>query len=189
MTIIAVKDGIMAADSFSFSGGVGFPSAFPKITRGPRGLLGMAGGVNDCWAVSEWWSRDCTGDQPSLLKDNDGIVGLILKLDGTLWFIDDRLRPHPTTGPAAVGNNDAATFCEGALFSGMSAEEAVKLTIKHCAYAGGDVQVERIYDATPDRVAREKQFDLNQVRLRLASLEIDVGRLKRESDINGWETR
>ena len=144
MTIIAVKDGIMAADSFMFSGGVGFPSASPKITRGSLGLIGMAGGTNDCWAVSQWWRRGCTDASPTLLKGDDGIVGLILKLDGSVWYFDDRLRPHPSIGPAAVGNNDAATFCEGALFAGLSAEEAVRLTIKHCAYAGGDVQVERL---------------------------------------------
>lgn len=38
----------------------------------------------------------------------------------------------------------SAMFAFGALAAGSSAEEAVRLTIKWAAWAGGDVQVERV---------------------------------------------
>lgn len=145
MTIIAVKSGVMAADSHSFSDGTSFPCGFPKITRGPRGLIGIAGESNDCYRVSLWWKDGGEGDIPGLRQHHDSIADLILKPDGSVWFMDERLIPHPVTEPATTGEPDAATFTEGALHAGLSAEDAVRLAIIHCKSAGGEVQVERLH--------------------------------------------
>jgi hypothetical protein len=155
MTIIALKDGIMAADSHVFSGGTHWPAASPKITRGPQGLIGIAGSIVDCWMVAKWWELggrpQPVGDPPVnlLLKGPDGISAVILKNDGSAWYMDERCVPIPTVQPTVIGQEDAATFCEGALYAGLSAEDAVRLAIKHCKSAGGEVQVERLLPNEP----------------------------------------
>ena len=144
MTVICVKDGIMAADSYTFNGGSKWPSAFPKIARGKRGLLGLAGESNDCYQVLQWWSDEMPIDRTLLRKDDKSIIGLVLDNDGGVWILDERLTPHPTESLATIGNTEAASFCEGAMRFGASAEEAVKLAIQFCTFADGSVQVERL---------------------------------------------
>lgn len=151
MTVIAVKAGVMAADSHVFGGGTHWSTVLPKITRGPKGLIGVAGDCADCHMVARWWKD---GDQavrlPMLRQGREGIAALILMNDGSVWFMDERLEPYPTKDPAVTGQGDAATFTEGALHAGASAEEAVRLATVHTTSAGGEVQVERIDQ--PERI-------------------------------------
>jgi hypothetical protein len=144
MTVICVKVGTMAADSHVFTSGTHWEGAFPKITRGPKGLIGVAGPCTDCYLISQWWKNGGEGEIPGLLQGREGAAALILLNDGSLWFMDERLKPYPTSEPAVTGQPDASTFCEGAMLAGASAEEAVRLAIKHTTSAGGEVQVERL---------------------------------------------
>lgn len=145
MTVICVKNGIMAADSHTFSRGTKWESAFPKITRGPKGLIGVAGSSVDAYMIAQWWKAGgLAGATPHLGSGDEGPAALILLNDGTVWFMDDRLKPCPMSDPAVTGEMDAATFTEGALRAGLSAEDAVRLATKHCKSAGGEVQVERL---------------------------------------------
>ena len=65
-------------------------------------------------------------------------------VDGSVWFLDERLEPHPTAEPAVTGERTAATFCEAAMLAGLSAEAAVRLSIQYCVHVGGEVQVMRL---------------------------------------------
>ncbi len=144
MTVIAVKDGVMAADGFVWSGGIGSPVPFPKIVRGPNGLLGLSGPSVDCRMVRGWFANgERESQKPKGIGEDDrGIVGLILRPDGSVWYLDWRLFPVPDNELAVMGESDAATFVEGAMRAGASAEEAVRLAVYYCQSAGGIVQVE-----------------------------------------------
>jgi hypothetical protein len=123
-----------------------WPSAFPKITRGPNGLIGVTGNATDCYLVSRWWANGGYVSQrpEKLMQGEHGIGAIVLQDDGSVWFMDERLEPYPTPEPAVTGEGSASNFCEGAMHAGLSAEEAVRLAVKHCVHVGGDVQVERL---------------------------------------------
>ena len=143
MTIIAIKNGVMVADSFVNVIGRMYSGAEPKIKRGPGGLIGIAGSVVDLHLVGEWFARGevATARPDDLKSDDDAIEALILRPDGSVLWMDQRLLPVPTT-QTTVGYKVACDFCEGAMAAGLSAEDAVALTIRHCAYVGGPLQVE-----------------------------------------------
>jgi hypothetical protein len=149
MTVIAVKAGIMAADSMELSGDIRCSAGSPKITRGPGGLIGCCGLSVDCYTVSLWWVGGCDPAETERLlsrlsKGNAGFGGLVLRPDGTVWGIDEKLVQYPRSDIRAIGSDDSASFCMGAMHAGLNAEEAVRLTIENAIKVGGDVQVERI---------------------------------------------
>ncbi len=143
MTIICVKNGVMAADSYVFCGGIKWQAPVTKIFRHPQGLIGLSGEASDCYFVGRWWVSGGQSYPPKLQDGERSVGGLILDYEG-VWLIDHRLEKWPTIDSSSVGNGDATSFCEGAMHAGASAEEAVRLAIKHCVYVGGDVQVERL---------------------------------------------
>lgn len=149
MTIIAVKDGFMAADSESVTArGLRSPMPFPKIFRGPGGLIGMTGTLSDIWAVGQWFvSGELGGAKPDGLKVGEEGVGIIiLRPDGVVWHGNESLRFWPGENPSTTGMSTACYFCEGAMAAGMSAEEAVRLTISRVDHIGGPVQVEHLIE-------------------------------------------
>lgn len=137
----------MAADSASLQGSLIVNEHTKKIYRSRNGLFGAAGETNDCYRVGRWFEEgeDQAGKPDGLRSGEDSICGLILRLDGQVWFIDERLSPHPCGKTAtSLGGEQAVTFVEGAMAAGASAEEAVRLSLSRCGYVGGFVQVERI---------------------------------------------
>lgn len=146
MTIIAVKAGVMAADSESVDkSGLRSPMPFPKIFRGPGGLVGMTGTLADIWRIGKWFESGEPQQKPGNLKEGDEGVGIIiLRPDGVVWHGDERLDFWPGENPSTTGLSTACYFCEGAMAAGMSAEEAVRLTIGRVSHIGGPVQVERL---------------------------------------------
>jgi hypothetical protein len=160
VTIIAVKDGAMAADSESVTNrGLRSPMPFPKITRGPGGLIGMTGALSDMWAVSQWFAGgEKLEDKPTSLKQGEEGVGIIiLRPDGVVWRGDERLIFWKGENPSTTGMSTACYFCEGAMAAGLSAEDAVRLTISRVDMIGGPVQVEHL-GRFPARKAAEREL-------------------------------
>jgi hypothetical protein len=150
MTIIVVQGRTMAADSFSFRGGVGYPCAQPKIVRAPDGsLVGSAGSFPDIDLLKKWvidgmdWSKPPTFAYD---KDNDdnSIDNLWLRSTGELLRFGPAMKPYAISNPATVGINDACTLAEGMMMAGRSVEMAVAAVCERCAYVGGPIQVERL---------------------------------------------
>lgn len=54
MTVIAYKDGVIAADSCSFSGGRRYKTMHRKVSRCDLGLIGCAGRSSDCVLLHQW---------------------------------------------------------------------------------------------------------------------------------------
>lgn len=145
MTIVAYKDGVMAADSCSFSGGVRYKTMHPKVSRGVFGVVGCGGRSSDTVAAHEWFSAGMPPEHPPFSCDKDEPMAIMwAKPDGTLWWGDERLVFNQIEAPACIGEGAAANFCEGAMHAGASAERAVMLTIQHCIWTGGHVTVESL---------------------------------------------
>jgi hypothetical protein len=144
MTIIAFKDGVMAADTMLSS--YNSQSRAQKIIRLPDG--GVAGGCG-LWARAYSGLRylaeggDCD-DRPA----PDGMQGppcireasiLIAKPDGSLWLLEDEFPAFPLRDKvAAVGcGSEAAMMAMGL---GLSAIEAVAKVTKQDVLCGDPVQ-------------------------------------------------
>lgn len=152
LTIIAYKDGEMAADCGMWNGTREVRVPFPKITRAADGSLWAASGkAQDAWFLREWVIAGADmGNLPEFIgKDDERPSVIMAKSDGSLWSCQGELRLAPCAPVGCWGAGDASHFCEGALEAGLSAGDAVRLTIQHHLYAGIDVQIERIRVGDP----------------------------------------
>lgn len=140
MTIIAYRDGVMAADGVMWRGNVCLPAP-PKIKRLADGTLFAASGTS---AICQWFldafpNLRAPGG-PAVAADD--LSALIVCPDGSCLKCDFHLLPYTVLGPYhAVGAS--FEFVSGALAAGASAEQAVRLAIEHTDLCGGEVQVER----------------------------------------------
>ena len=146
MTIIAVKDGVMCADSEMDAGSRSYPVMRPKIARGPGGLAGATGYSSDCVAFCDWFAAGEDPEQRPAFAGtgDDELQALVLRPGGTVWRIGAKELPFQIPATYAIGGGYAWAFCEGLMVGGKSCEKAVKLTIKHFRSVGGKVQVERL---------------------------------------------
>ena len=153
MTVIAVKDGIVAADTMCKSGPMcnRLLPGFSKIRRLPDGsVMGGAGDLYDLLLMQEWMTGGMTEPRPKLKvapdKDNSLLV-VWAKTDGSIWVMDEQEGPMFQQKQAAMyasGEFGAAMFVEGAMAAGASAEEAIRLAIGCCHSVGGDVHTLKI---------------------------------------------
>lgn len=146
MTIICVKDGVMAADGIVRSGDLVGPVAFPKIVCLPDGrIIGTAGSAVDCYAAQQWFLTGEPDRRPSFYgtrADNNEVDILMLRPDGTVWRNGvgvDGFYPQPN--PTTIGGYAASLVAETAMACGRSAAQAVHLVGKMLAGFGGEVSV------------------------------------------------
>lgn len=139
MTVIAVKDGIMAADTGLWKGAAIYGHQ-RKIIRLTDGRLfaasGESGAVQECL---RWLNGEADRPTP---ETQDDFGALILAPDG-VWRIDYKyrlFRDHANF-PCCGAHSEMLI---GAMAAGASAEEAVCIAIRYGDSAAGDVQVERL---------------------------------------------
>lgn len=138
MTVIACRDGVMAADTAVWQGEVMVGRLNKIIRLDDRSLLAMAGDSSLAQVCRDWLNGD---HRPSPVGEFD-FGALWLRSTG-LFRIDHRFLAYADPGDyAAEGAHDE--FVLGAMAAGASAEEAVHLATKYCRRAGGEVQVERL---------------------------------------------
>lgn len=152
MTIIAIQGNTMVADSKQFVNGRSSPCPNGKIIRAPDGsLVGACGASVDTYALRVWVLAGMDFGTKLKMKyeatNDESILWLWLKLDGTVWMGDADLRLHPVANPVAMGMG--AEFVDGAMAAGADAEAAVRLAIGRIAYVGGAVQIERLDNGYP----------------------------------------
>jgi hypothetical protein len=118
----------------------------PKVLCCSLGLIGAAGRSSDVTAYQKWMSDGMPPDErPDFSNDKDeSLHGLWAKLDGTLWWTDERLVFHQIEAPGTLGEPRACAFVDGAMRAGMEADAAVRLALTHCVYVGGNVTVVRL---------------------------------------------
>lgn len=140
MTIIAYKDGILAADDAFVQEDMMWGTAEKIWKRNDGTLIGAHGEAGWCEKFKDWVLGGEEGDAPEAEKDGPGYsCGLIVRNDG-------RVEIHAPTGVLpfsgeyyAMGSGSALAL--GAMASGKSAAEAVGVAIQHCCWCGGGTTV------------------------------------------------
>jgi hypothetical protein len=142
MTLLAIKNGIFAADAGIFCDNM-MRGTRRKIVRLPDGsLFGASGAVSVIIKVEEWLASDCVVPPPDQVAE-ETFGGLMLKPDGSVWKVDHLMNIYPDFAEFHVEGSHCE-FLLGVMATGGSAEKAVRLGCKHCMWAAGPVQVERI---------------------------------------------
>jgi hypothetical protein len=148
MTIICVKDRIIAADTGGFQGSLLVEHNAMKIVRSGDDALGGACGESSATArFREWFSlskeyRRNPGAYPLTFEKDTAFDCLWLEPDGAIWRMDWAGRPW------RVASDFAATgapyeMALGAMLAGASAAAAVRICILNHAYAAGEVVTAR----------------------------------------------
>jgi hypothetical protein len=140
VTVIAFKDGIMAADTQETWGNAKVRVC--KLVRLPDGgVAGAAGEGAASQAALNWLASDGSLDGISdrTLPDINGAEILIARGDGSLWMLYNRFPGYPLLDKtAAIGcGSDAARM---ALAYGASAIEACQRVAKQDIFCGDPVQ-------------------------------------------------
>jgi hypothetical protein len=153
MTIICVKDGIVAADGSSWLADVLLQTDARKIVRSLDGALGGSAGNTSETAIFRRWFATTSSldersalrpkDDPLVLNDKSGFAAIWLEPDGEVWQMDYDGRPY-SIGREAQALGVAWRFALGAMCAGLSAEQAVRLCIERHGGVGGEVFVERL---------------------------------------------
>lgn len=138
MTIIAFKDGVLAADSAFVQEDMMFGTA-EKIWRRQDGtLVGGHGDAGYCEQFREWVMSGEEGEPPAGPETEDGYsCGLIVRPDCSLEIHTPR-GVLPFNGPYyAMGSGSALAI--GAMAFGATAQEAVQIAADHCCWCGGPI--------------------------------------------------
>ena len=140
MTVIAYRDGIMAADSGVWCGDILVGHNHEKITRLPDGaLLGCCGLTPNIRAAIQWLAYG--GDKPDPVEE--GEFGAILARRGLVEEVTHKMASYPLAGDIFC-HGSHSEFMFGAMAAGASAEDAVRIAIQRCRYAAGDVHVMKL---------------------------------------------
>jgi hypothetical protein len=151
VTIVVLRDGIMAADTAVWNGDA-INGHVRKIRRLPDGSLVGSGGSP---GYAEWFSAwlverlDATllsfasASAPAIPEDT-GFGAIWLRQDGVVWKFNHSVLPYVSVGPWDLVGAEGQDIAIGALGMGATAEQAVRVVLAHSKHAGGDVQVERL---------------------------------------------
>lgn len=130
MTTIAVKDGVMAADSLMTAGSFTFPSAVSKLHEVNGVLCGFCG---DYKMIKRFLDEGAAS--PEVFYLSMGVDGDVC--DNEMSECGYTLSVPVESGMSAVGTG--SHFALGAMEAGASAWEAVKIASKYNAETGGDI--------------------------------------------------
>jgi len=134
LTVIAYRDGILAADSLLTFGGTRGGYA-RKIMRHGSLLIGFCGKSTNFEAFRNWVAAGMVGT----FKSDDGNVFIIPPAGPAIvWGTGET--PWRETAPYwALGDGDEIAL--GAMAAGASAPEAVRIAIEHKTSCGGEVVI------------------------------------------------
>lgn len=141
MTVIAYKDGIMAADTQVTVGTQRY--RVQKLVRLPCGGVAGAAGDSAAGQAALTWFKDGGSlggpTEKDALPDVDGATVLIAKADGTRWILVDRFPAWEVLDPeVAIGcGSDGA---RERMVSGASAVEACEAMCLRDAYCSSPIQ-------------------------------------------------
>jgi hypothetical protein len=141
LTVIAFKDGVMAADTLASDGQSRL--RVQKIVRLPDGgVAGMCGNAADGYAGLSWLasggSQEGT-EGKQLVPDISDATILIARPDGSLWLLEGRFPAFPLLDKIAAEGCGAAA-ARVAMGLGLSAVEAVMQVAQHDIFCGDPVQ-------------------------------------------------
>ena len=140
MTVIAFRDGKLAADTAMYVGDT-LRGYMQKIVRGPDGTLaGGCGAVSSCCRFLAWIQA---GEPEAFEPEPEESFGaLVVRPGGATFCVDSTGHLTPFDGHGYAASGSGADVALGAMHAGASAEDAVRASIEWNAYCGGTVQVE-----------------------------------------------
>lgn len=149
MTIICIKNGIVAADTGGFQSTVITTLTAEKIVRSADGAIGGSCGETSATSAFRSWFSLSTPDirhnsnpvHPLKFEKDTDFDSMWLEPNGEIWRMDWAGRPWKFSDNfAAIGAPYEMAL--GAMLAGASAAEAVRICIERHAYAAGDVVTE-----------------------------------------------
>lgn len=153
MTVICYRNGVMAADTGGFTGNVLTSEIENKIRRHGDFLAGCAGPVPEvehfhAWARcmhSTWPLDSWLTDVAPMDCEPEMFGALVVSRLGCITRFNHKGRPYDNRQSWGIEGCGDEFMC-ALMLAGFDAEAAVRLAIKHYAWAGGDVQIERFED-------------------------------------------
>lgn len=139
MTTIAIRDGIMAADTAVFEGAV-YAGIISKIVKARDGsLVGASGKAAACWDYIH--RAQVESDKP--MQIGEDASALIIKPDGSVWCIEAGGPPFRIEGPFHA-TGPGAGVAIGAMAAGATAEEAVEIACRYDKASRAPVETLRL---------------------------------------------
>lgn len=143
MTIIVLRDGIMAADSITTDGWTR-RGAVRKIVRSKSGIVGAAAGPTAaCHHFRQWLLEDDMARAFHPDVGDEGFGAILAFPDGTIAKLNAKGQRFTYLAPWYI-EGVAEEVALGALALGASAVEAVKVCIEYHLRCGGPVQIEKV---------------------------------------------
>lgn len=142
MTVIAYRDGALAADSFMISGG-GVIGSCMKIARNKKGdLAGAAGTAAYSFSFLKWFSNGERGKPPQAIRDNQYMDrGAVFRRSGVIEIWEPEGRFELTAPYYSLGSGKSEAL--GAMWMGATAEQAVEAAMALDQDCGGEIRVLR----------------------------------------------
>lgn len=140
MTVIAYKDGWLAADTSSWHGDLNIATA-EKIFRLKDGsLFAGCGWKPEILRIKDWVDDGAAAENKPTPPDEKEFSGLLIKPDRSVWNVTHRLAIYPVDRQDITALGPHTEFLYGAMFAGASAGAAIALAIMYAQYAGGEVR-------------------------------------------------
>jgi ATP-dependent HslUV protease subunit HslV len=141
MTVIAYRDGLLAADSLVTAGHV-VTGRIQKLWRFDDGrLLGGAGVAGDMRSFVAWALAGCKGHWECQDKEN-GFSALVVGAQGEVVMYDAEGRDYLLEAEF-IARGAGAELAIGAMAMGARADQAVEVACRYSVWCGGPVQ--RLY--------------------------------------------
>lgn len=150
MTVIACKNGYVAADSSSWQGDLKIGEA-AKLHRLSDGSIFAASGWKPIILEAKAWLELAIAAEPGLPPpkpewrgEKGDLDGLILRPNRSITMIFDRFEMWQADNQDMGHVGSHYEFVWGAMLAGAAAGEAVALAIRHCRFASGEVRQMRL---------------------------------------------
>jgi hypothetical protein len=140
MTTIAVRDGVMAADTLGYQGDKCIRSK--KLFRVNGAIIGICGCWTDGKLFVDWYEAGFDRDKPPDWRtqgdEKVDFQALVLTPEGVCWWSYELVSDPVLDDCYAMGSGGSAALA--AMYCGCGAEEAVGIAIKVDPHSGGDVE-------------------------------------------------
>lgn len=146
MTVIAYRDGTIAADRLVTAGQIVYRAK--KIIKHDDMLIGAAGDANACIKLIDWITgkRKKPRFTPDMWEDeSDGVDMIVAYKDGRVHrFSNSTEFDVVAEDYIAIGYGAGPAL--GCMWKGGTAEEAVKAAIQHSSGCGGPIDILKFED-------------------------------------------
>lgn len=137
MTVVAYREGTLAADSRVTEDALVLPGSFRKVIKRPTGVYAYCGKPE---LFSHFLAKYVEEDEDCLPQWNDNNT-CILHMDneGCLWSYNGEGNWFDLTGMEFYAMGSGSAYAYGAMDNGADAVSAVRTATKYDIYCGGSI--------------------------------------------------